>query len=138
MKKMLAVISSNDDETNYLIWTPNNRIIDIYGRGETLELAKLDFEKNLAEIIDSYNGETKIIPSEILNVEIRYSTKQDFPIVKNIIQILNATIITYILILLLHELYLPICDVKILPPLIGATSMAIILFLIDKFKYKIY
>ena len=138
MKKMLGLIYVNDDKSYYLIYTPNNKIIQIYGDGSSLELAKLNFEKNLAEIIDGYNGETQLIPSEILNVEIRYSTRNDFPIGEKILILLLGTITGYILCLLLREFYLPIFDINMLALFLGSITGCAIMIPLEKFYWKIY
>lgn len=137
-KTMLGLIYVNDDETCYHIYTPNNRIVNIYGKGESLELAKSNFEKNLNDIIDLYNDDNQPIPNEILNVEIRYSTRNDFPIEEKILTILIGTIIGYILCLLLRELYLPIFDINILALFIGGILGSIVMIPIEKFYWKIY
>lgn len=137
-KTMLGLIYVNDDETCYQIYTPNNRMVNIYGKGESLELAKSNFEKNLNDIIDMYNDANEPIPSEILNVEIRYSTRNDFPIEEKILATLIGTIIGYILCLLLRELYLPIFDINIFVLFIGGILGCVIMIPLEKFYWKIY
>lgn len=138
MRTMLGLIYVNGDERCYQIYTPNNRMVNIYGKGESLEIAKSNFEKNLNDIIDMYNDDNEPIPSEILNVEIRYSTRNDFPIEEKILMISLSIIIGYIFLLSLREFFLPLLEIKILGLFIGGLLGLLVMFPIEKFYWKQY